>query len=341
MGCQRWVLAPPVPTRQGIQLCLCPSPRQRLTNPAGHSYLQMGWIESPAYFCLVTETGRNVTADYCATPIGSLLPHKFIKKISDKEAILETISNGNDDKEDEDDNSTHNAKLGSNPPCDWEGVKCYSLGIRPSMCCRSGCKKIAHQYCQDQQGRKHSIKPYNVLYALCRDHHLQYCRYIEELNIDNDEKFYDNGCKELFATANNAESNIQQSYNEKQDDDDEDVKSEQIFYDIAQEEEEKEEAEEAEEAAEEEDDADDDVADLTYKLRLDMLDFDFNNIDVTLDSDDESVILHGKKKKSNRSPKKNGKRKSASHDDGDPERPDVSQILTEEANARLAQYCKE
>ena len=38
----------------------------------------MGWIKSPAYFCLVTETGCNVATDYCATPIGSLPPHKFI-----------------------------------------------------------------------------------------------------------------------------------------------------------------------------------------------------------------------------------------------------------------------
>jgi hypothetical protein len=43
-------------------------------------------------------------------------------------------SDGDDDKEEKDDNTTHNAKFGSNPPCDWEGVKCYCLGIRPSMC---------------------------------------------------------------------------------------------------------------------------------------------------------------------------------------------------------------
>ena len=50
---------------------------------------------------------------------------------------------GDDDKEDEDDNTTHNAKLGSNPSCDWEGEKCYSLGIRPLMCRCSGCQKCA------------------------------------------------------------------------------------------------------------------------------------------------------------------------------------------------------
>ena len=104
-------------------------------------------------------------------------------------------------------------------------------------------------------------------------------------------------------------------------------------------EEEKDGGEEA--AEEEEDDVDDDVADPTYKLGTDMLDFDFDDINEELDSDDESVIDYGKKKKSKRSPKKEGKRKSATHDDGDPERPDVSQLSTEEANARLTQYCNE
>ena len=45
-------------------------------------------------------------------------------------------------------------------------------------------QKIAHQYCQDQWGRQNSVQPYNVLYALCRDHHPQYCRFIEEMRED-------------------------------------------------------------------------------------------------------------------------------------------------------------
>ena len=72
-----------------------------------------------------------------------------------------------------------------------------------------------------------------------------------------------------------------------------------------------------------------------------MLDFDFDDIDEALGSNDDSGIVYGKKKKSKRSPKKEGKRKSATHDDGGPERPDVSQLSTEEANACLTQYCKE
>jgi hypothetical protein len=42
-------------------------------------YLQMGWVESPPYFCTAAETVRNVASDYCNTPVGSLTPHKFIK----------------------------------------------------------------------------------------------------------------------------------------------------------------------------------------------------------------------------------------------------------------------
>ena len=41
--------------------------------------LQMGWIESPPYFCAASETGRDVAVDYVETEIGSLPAHKFLK----------------------------------------------------------------------------------------------------------------------------------------------------------------------------------------------------------------------------------------------------------------------
>jgi hypothetical protein len=41
--------------------------------------LQMRWVESPPYFCAATETARDIASDYCDTPIGSLLHHKFVK----------------------------------------------------------------------------------------------------------------------------------------------------------------------------------------------------------------------------------------------------------------------
>ena len=41
--------------------------------------LQMGWIESPPYFCAASETGHDVTSDYVETAIGMLPAHKFLK----------------------------------------------------------------------------------------------------------------------------------------------------------------------------------------------------------------------------------------------------------------------
>ena len=39
--------------------------------------LQMGWIESPAYFCSASETSRDVAQQYSQAPMGSLPTHKF------------------------------------------------------------------------------------------------------------------------------------------------------------------------------------------------------------------------------------------------------------------------
>ena len=41
------------------------------------SSLQMGWIESPPFFCTASETSRDVAEDYVETPIGSRPAHKF------------------------------------------------------------------------------------------------------------------------------------------------------------------------------------------------------------------------------------------------------------------------
>ncbi len=39
--------------------------------------LQMGWVESPPYFCAATETSRDIALRYCDSKIGSMPPHKF------------------------------------------------------------------------------------------------------------------------------------------------------------------------------------------------------------------------------------------------------------------------
>ena len=44
--------------------------------------LQMGWVESPPYFCAATETARDIASDYCDTPVGSLPHHKFAKHVT-------------------------------------------------------------------------------------------------------------------------------------------------------------------------------------------------------------------------------------------------------------------
>jgi hypothetical protein len=31
--------------------------------------LQMGWVESPLYFCVATKTASYIASDYCDTPV--------------------------------------------------------------------------------------------------------------------------------------------------------------------------------------------------------------------------------------------------------------------------------
>ena len=98
----------------------------------------------------------------------------------------------------------------SNNIVDWEAVKCYSVGknVRPLLCHHSGCTKFAHQYCQDQWGKLHSLALYIVSYSLCKEHHPQYCRrFIEEMNddvADNNEKNGEANCNASGETHNSS-----------------------------------------------------------------------------------------------------------------------------------------
>jgi hypothetical protein len=38
----------------------------------------MGWVESPPFFCMASETARDVVGDYCKTRLGTLPSHKFL-----------------------------------------------------------------------------------------------------------------------------------------------------------------------------------------------------------------------------------------------------------------------
>jgi len=41
--------------------------------------LQMGWVESPTYFCAATETARDVAFEYTDMPVGVIPAPKFSK----------------------------------------------------------------------------------------------------------------------------------------------------------------------------------------------------------------------------------------------------------------------
>ena len=40
--------------------------------------LQMGWVESPLYFCVATKTARDIASNYCDNPTGSLPCHNLL-----------------------------------------------------------------------------------------------------------------------------------------------------------------------------------------------------------------------------------------------------------------------
>jgi hypothetical protein len=49
----------------------------------------MGWVESPPFFCVASETARDMAQDYCKAKIGSLPPHKFTNYVTGNQAYEE------------------------------------------------------------------------------------------------------------------------------------------------------------------------------------------------------------------------------------------------------------
>ena len=123
------------------------------------------------------------------------------------------------------------------------------------MCRRSGCDKFAHQYCQDQWGRSNSVQPYNVLYALCREHHLQYCRFIEEIRDDA----ADNE-KDIVVISSEAKGELKNSNDKSVEHEEE----EEEYFDVN----------DTEEKSNDGDDVDDEMGDPAYQPGSDMLEFD-------------------------------------------------------------------
>ncbi len=48
--------------------------------------LQMGWVESPPFFCVASEMARDVAQDYCETKMGTLPHHKFTHYVISNQA---------------------------------------------------------------------------------------------------------------------------------------------------------------------------------------------------------------------------------------------------------------
>eukprot|EP00956_Cyclotella_meneghiniana_P042622 scaffold248725_cov109-Cyclotella_meneghiniana.AAC.1 len=65
---EEWNFAYVLPQREGQPT--------RLVVPTS---LQMGWVESPPYFCAASETARDVAAQYAEMELGTLASHKFVE----------------------------------------------------------------------------------------------------------------------------------------------------------------------------------------------------------------------------------------------------------------------
>jgi hypothetical protein len=75
---EQWNFAYVLPQKEGEPV--------RLVIPTS---LQMGWVESPPYFCAASETARDVAAKYAESRLGSLDDHKFVKYARGSKAFEE------------------------------------------------------------------------------------------------------------------------------------------------------------------------------------------------------------------------------------------------------------
>ena len=48
--------------------------------------LQMGWVESPPFFCAAPGMARDIVQYYCETKMGTLPPHKFTNYVIGNQA---------------------------------------------------------------------------------------------------------------------------------------------------------------------------------------------------------------------------------------------------------------
>jgi hypothetical protein len=62
--------------------CVLPQDKGKSITLVVPTSLQMGWVESPPYFCASSETARDIAAEYCDTLIGSLPLHKIMHHVT-------------------------------------------------------------------------------------------------------------------------------------------------------------------------------------------------------------------------------------------------------------------
>jgi len=58
--------------------------------------LQMGWVESPPYFCAATETSHDISTEYIETEVNSLHRHKFEHYVVGASAYTDLPESGHD-----------------------------------------------------------------------------------------------------------------------------------------------------------------------------------------------------------------------------------------------------
>jgi hypothetical protein len=63
--------------RAGDKWYVLPQPPGELVRLVVPTLLQMGWVESPPYFCAATETAQDIATEYNETELGTRPCHKF------------------------------------------------------------------------------------------------------------------------------------------------------------------------------------------------------------------------------------------------------------------------
>ncbi len=91
MGHQGWFLAVGCGRGRRVEFCIRSAAKSwQAYLPRGTpSSLQMGWVESPSFFCAASETARDVAHDYCETKIDTLPPHKSLNHVTGNQAYDE------------------------------------------------------------------------------------------------------------------------------------------------------------------------------------------------------------------------------------------------------------